>query len=283
PAVPHRSPDPERGGRPVRPAARPLLGAPAWLVAGLAGQRLAAGHGAGHRHRRAGRPDLRQLPGAPRLAARSHRRPAHGIGGGMLSSNAQSQAPARSPWMRAALLALACIGVLAAWYAVQARGPADPLQRQAEDYVRLALELGRLHPAEVDSYFGPAALDGRARGSGPGLEELRQRAVTLLGAIRSGAGGEGAAPEAEARRARLIEKVEHLVRVLDLLAAPGALSFAEEARLLYGVALPTLDPQDFEAARQELEALLPGSGTLAFRLATFRNQAVVPGDKRQAV
>lgn len=60
-------------------------------------------------------------------------------------------------------------------------------------------------------------------------------------------------------------------------------SFDEEARLIYGVTPPAQSLAEFDAALAEIDAMLPGEGSLADRYKAFRDNVVIPADKLQAV
>jgi hypothetical protein len=161
-------------------------------------------------------------------------------------------------------------------------GRTDPLQQHAEDYVGLALALDQLRSGEVDAWFGPAGLDPRSSvAAAPELAVLQERARKLLAET-----AESAASAPSVRAERLHGKSRQLLTVLDLLAATPAPAFADEARDIYGLTLPeaTLATTELQqAVMAELNALLPGSGTLAFRVGSFRNKLLIPADKRRAV
>ncbi|MEQ1581319.1 MAG: hypothetical protein ABL964_12050 [Steroidobacteraceae bacterium] len=178
--------------------------------------------------------------------------------------------------MRRSVWALIAIAV--ALVGCKPQPPADPVARQAEEYVRIALELDRHRKGEVDGYFGPAELDTRLAKEGPSLAELLGRTRALI------AEGDKNPPAAgNDRGTRLQAKVRQLQALLEVMSASKPLPFAEEARKLYGVDLPQVDNAANAALIKELDTLLTGTGTLAFRLASFQNQLVIPADKRKAV
>lgn len=175
----------------------------------------------------------------------------------------------------AALLALAVAG----WFWLQQqKSPAEQLQAQAEDYVRLGLSLAAHDPKAVDAWFGPEALDVRGDKPRP-LAELEAEAQVLLDAVLS-----DAVAHPSERRQRLAGKLRRLVALLQVMQQPKFLTFEEEARRVYDITLGgSLSAQDREAVKQQLEALLPGSGSIAFRVASFRSQFIVPADRRERV
>lgn len=161
---------------------------------------------------------------------------------------------------------------------LQGCGPSDPLQAQAEDYVRIALALDQYKAGEVDAWFGPAALQPEPDATTTPdalLAELRELSVALE---------QAADPELSPRQLRLQEKVAQLTAVLEVLGSEPRLPFAEEALRLYAITLPTLDAEELqEQIFDELSALLPGTGSLAFRVANFRNKLLIPAEQRKAL
>lgn len=165
----------------------------------------------------------------------------------------------------AALLVVGC----------QPAGPSDPLERQGQAFVELALALGGHKASEVDAYFGPPTLDTRANTTPPPLADLQARAQALLAELEQ----QPLAP----RTARLQQRLNYFIALLaNVTAAPKPL-FADEARELYGIELPVLEEADFKDIIEAIDALLPGTGNLPFRVAAFRNQLVVPAIKRAEV
>jgi hypothetical protein len=154
---------------------------------------------------------------------------------------------------------------------------AATLEGAAEHYVTLALELGRERPKEIDAYFGPPALDPREKGKAAGLAALLERARQLQGDVGQAAG------EDASRRAHLSASVSQLVKVLESLTATARPAFDAEAKTLYGLELAPPDDAALKGRLQQLDELLPGPGSLAFRVASYRNRFIIPGGKREAV
>lgn len=156
--------------------------------------------------------------------------------------------------------------------------PAGRLQTQAETFVELGLSLAQQHAKEVDAYFGPAELDLRGDGKGPSLEELTASARSLLDEVAA-----DQAQEPSERRRRLQAQIGSFGELLAIIEAPKSKSFDEEARAIYGIEPVAVDAAQPKEILKTLDDMLPGQGTLAFRVASFRNQFVVPADKRKAV
>ncbi len=149
----------------------------------------------------------------------------------------------------------------------------DPVAR---DYLLLALRLDRHIPGLVDGYFGPADLKDLVDAEQP----------------RSPA---GLVDAAAALRARLPAEVEEADRRrwLDV----QLIALEAQARALAGDGMPYLDhvsacfdheptrtPEAaFDAAAAELDALLPGAGSLATRIAAWDDSHTVPADRIRSV
>src|SRR3954469_4872672 len=178
----------------------------------------------------------------------------------------------------AALSAAAATGCLTR----HAESERRSLDEAARGYVRLALALGDRDADSLDSYHGPPAWQAEARREHATLAEIRRRAVALTNALN--ADGADQPADAATRRAFLTAQLSAISSRIDILEGARP-SFAEETRMLF--ALETGDTaatrQSSEAARVELDRLLPGRGDLAVRYAAFDRQFLVPADRLPAV
>jgi hypothetical protein len=164
--------------------------------------------------------------------------------------------------------------VLAVALGSSARAAPDPLEAQGRRFVVLATSLGHLHPREIDAYWGPPELDMRRRGPMPSLSSLRRDMLQLHGAIT--------ADTPSPRRDRLAERLDRLIALLDVIAKPGALSFDQEARQVYGMVTPLPHSVGQARALKKLDRLLPGHGDVTTRLAIWRARFTIPDDRRKA-
>jgi hypothetical protein len=145
----------------------------------------------------------------------------------------------------------------------------------ADDYVRLVLAVGRHDANVVDAYYGPPEWKAEAeRGALLPLPELRARAGELARRL--------AALPASPRRRFLEKQLAAVDGVLRRLSGER-LTLAQEARVLFDIEPPTVDPATFAEARARLEALLPGEGDLAARVRRFRAGFRVTPDRLAAV
>jgi hypothetical protein len=135
----------------------------------------------------------------------------------------------------------------------------------AEEYIVLALRLGRHVDGLVDFYFGPPAL-----ATAVDAEPLRsaERLVEDASALAARIASEGGSPW-------LAEQVRGLHTYARVLAGEG-LSYAAEVEGCYGVR-PRLVPEStFETAHAAIEELLPGGGEAPDRIAAWRSRHAVP-------
>jgi len=153
--------------------------------------------------------------------------------------------------------------------AVGDRGDERLFDRWTRDYALLGLRLDRLLPGTVLAWLGPAAWRAAVEAEPPpAAGALVSAADELLD--RLSATGYAA------------ERVVHLegqvvaLRTLARLAGGAAFSLAEQVEFLLGVAPRRELEATFAAARDQLEALLPGHGSLAERYDAWRRAVAVP-------
>ncbi|MDQ3127271.1 MAG: hypothetical protein M3Q66_02265 [Chloroflexota bacterium] len=152
----------------------------------------------------------------------------------------------------------------------QRRVPApDPI---AHDYLLLALRLDQHTPGLVDGYFGPAELKARAD-----IEELRPAerlvadAVDLLERV--------AADVSEPDRQSWLTAQLVALRTQAEALAGRPLPYVEHVSRCFDWTPLRRDDAVFEAAAAEIDALLPGPGPLADRIAAWDDRFVIPPDR----
>lgn len=151
----------------------------------------------------------------------------------------------------------------------------DPLGAVAERYVRLVLAVGRHDPGFVDAYYGPPAWKSDSeKGEPRPLPELLAEARVLVTAARR-----APASPRQAFLDRQLVAVEAYLRRLG----GEPMSLAKEARLLFDIDPPDVDPRVLEQAGATLEALLPGEGDMEVRAESFRKRYQVPAERLKAV
>jgi hypothetical protein len=157
---------------------------------------------------------------------------------------------------------------------------ADSLDAVARDYVRMQLEIGERDDGYVDAYYGPAEWREAARAAPRTVEQLTAAAQALK--ARIAALPIPADPLEARRRAFLVAQLTAAQTRLRMVRGER-LSFAEEARGLYGVT-PELKPlSDYEPILARIDRLVPGAGPLAERVDAFMDRFVIPNDRLETV
>jgi hypothetical protein len=175
-------------------------------------------------------------------------------------------------------------------------GPtADPdslaaVNQIAARYLRLTLEAGTYEEGYIDAYYGPADEKTEAEAQRRSRENLIAEARVLVRHIDALIGTNDArdagppdAPYSEQRR--LIALRGALVAAETRLRMIGGerLSFADEARGLFGVDVTTRPLSDFDPILARLERSIPGTGPLADRVVAFNNRYVIAPDRLRPV
>ena len=141
--------------------------------------------------------------------------------------------------------------------------PEETLNTAAEEYVRLALAVGRYDENYIDAYFGPEEWKDEVDTEGRELDEIAAKADELLARLET-----LPAPADDEmlnlRRRFLISQLQSLRTFVDILQGAG-LSFDEEFEALYGGVAPHLPDSYFEDTLNRLDAVLPGQGPLGTR------------------
>ena len=154
--------------------------------------------------------------------------------------------------------------------------PGDPLDLIARDYVRLSLTIGEKEDGYIDAYYGPPELQTEARADAPklGLPELMKRTEALAARI-----GMLKLNGPDARRAAFLTAQLTAAMTRLKMMAGEKLSFAEEARGLFGVT-PELRPlASYDPVLATIEVLVPGPGPLSARVDAFQNRFTIPAAK----
>jgi len=155
----------------------------------------------------------------------------------------------------------------------------------AEQYVKLVLEIGLYKPDYVDAYYGPAEWN-------PDESSKQEIDTTLTKALNAKADDllnelealkVYQATELETLRYRFLSKQLLSVKGMIFIISGGTFSFDQEAQLLYDAEPPHYDKKHFHKIINELENIVPGSGSLSKRLNEFNDQFIIPHDKLDTV
>jgi len=147
----------------------------------------------------------------------------------------------------------------------------------AERYVRLVLAVGQHDPDYVDAFYGPAEWKEAAGRDKRPLAALADEAARLIADIPAATSG-GGDPLAALRRDYLLGQLQSLQARVRMLQGTR-LTFDEESKALYDAVAPEHPAAYFDQALRELDALLPGSGSLIERVDRFRHDFIIPTDR----
>jgi hypothetical protein len=150
----------------------------------------------------------------------------------------------------------------------------------AQRYVRLVLALGEHDPDYVDAYYGDPALRQEVKASKPALDTIYADAVALQRELQLI--GQPPAGIDRLRLEYLRKQTSALVSRAEMLRG-RKFTFDEESKALYDAQAPVNSEAFFQNVIAELDRALPGSGTVAERLESFRRDFVIPKEKLDAV
>jgi hypothetical protein len=179
-------------------------------------------------------------------------------------------------WIRTLLAAAA----LALFAAPGAAALPDSLDAVARDYVALTLEIGERDEGYVDAYYGPPQWREAARAHPRTLPELAAAVTALDRRLRAVAVRPGTmVARRKAFLAAQLVAAAHRLRLVQ----GERLSFAEEARGLYGVEIALRPLEHYDPILMRIERLVPGEGPLAARVDAFVNRFTIPPARLDAV
>ena len=176
------------------------------------------------------------------------------------------------------LLALA---IFASAGCMRKSDPSPELGRIAEEYVKLALALGTHDANYVDAYYGPASWKTDAAHSPPSLENIQARASTLVSELQL-VDVAGSEELIQLRRQYLVKQLQSMKARAEILAGKK-MTFDEESAALYDAVEPPHSAAEFQTVLDQIEPLLPGSGSLAARYEAFQKRFAVPREKLEKV
>ncbi|MEN8249243.1 MAG: hypothetical protein ABFS32_09955 [Bacteroidota bacterium] len=152
----------------------------------------------------------------------------------------------------------------------------------ANQYVKLALEIGQYNPDFIDAYYGPENWNPKkqVRKALP-YEELKWQTTALINQL--GSIDDMSFEEVELLRYQFLVKQLQAVRTkLDMLSGKEY-PFDVESLRLYDVVAPHTDLVVYDSLLNELDNALPGEGTIADRYVAFSSEFIIPPDKLDIV
>lgn len=176
---------------------------------------------------------------------------------------------------------LALVFLLGLPMMLTAQTPVDPMRGVAERYVKLVLAVGQHDADYVDAFYGPAEWRKAAEAEKLPLAVIDQQAEALEKDIASqpatpkpGEGGRDA--ELWALRRQYLSRQMSSLRARVSMLQGKRLTFDEESLALYDTVAPTKTEAEFELVLKQLEARLPGDGSLIERYDRFKQAFVIP-------
>ena len=180
------------------------------------------------------------------------------------------------------IVAVALLAISIAACRGEAPAPDGKLDAVARDYVGLSLAIGEKEEGYIDAYYGPPELQARAKAEAAklSLDDLAKRTAALQSRVAA-LPSEG--DSLDARRVRFVAAQLTAAATRLRMMKGEKLSFADEARGLFGVA-PEIKPLSaYDPVLSKIETLVPGSGPLPERVEAFQNRFNIPTDRLKPV
>ena len=174
------------------------------------------------------------------------------------------------------------VGLCAAFLAATTHTQDNTMSKLAERYVRLVLAVGQHDPDYVDAYYGPPDWRKEAAAQKLPLTDIASRASVLAQAVAA-AKPAVTADELTRLRHQYVARQLEAVRARVSMLTGTKLRFDEESKALYDAVAPVHTEADFAGVLSQLEAKLPGDGSLIDRYDRFRSRFVVPRERLDAV
>jgi len=151
----------------------------------------------------------------------------------------------------------------------------------AARYVRLVLDLGQHDADYVDAYYGPPEWRVEAEQAKRLLVDIDRDAADVLASLGTLTPLPGAGELVQLRHRYLTEQLGALRARVAMLQGKR-FGFDEESEALYDAVAPEHPDAEFAAVLQDLDARLPGRGSLLERLESFRTRFVIPKERLDA-
>jgi len=159
------------------------------------------------------------------------------------------------------------------------------LNQIADRYVRLSLVIGEYESDYIDAYYGPDSFKPTPLTEDKKREfpsdELIWKIHGLIQKLEDIDNSKFSDLEKAHQKFLIKQLIAAKTKVAQIAGTP--LSFDEESLLLYDAVAPQHDSTYFEELLNELDAVLPGQGTIQERYLAFTRNFVIPKDKLDAV
>jgi len=148
----------------------------------------------------------------------------------------------------------------------------------AEDYVKLALEIGQYDSDFVDAYFGPEELKPiQMKADSFPVENFISKSSQLIDQLKLLKDSQISTDEIS-RKNLLVKQLIAVKTKVEMLGGKKY-SFDEEIKLLYDAEIPKFSYDHFDSLLMKIDQLIPGEATLEERYEQFIQQFIIPADK----
>ena len=145
----------------------------------------------------------------------------------------------------------------------------------AEQYVKLALAVGKHHPYYIDAYYGPS--EWKTDEKRP-LNDLKTDISTLLEQLIQVQNSKAQSQ----RKAFLQVQTKSMLTFIQVINNEE-INFDDESLRLYDAVSPSITEAELDKALGELDLILSGTGAVSERMNDFTEQFVIPKDKLDSV
>ena len=154
----------------------------------------------------------------------------------------------------------------------------DPIASIAERYVKLVLAVGQHDADYVDAFYGPAEWRKQVEATKAALPAIDAQAAALEAEIPAAFGAirpVKAEVELWSLRQQYLQRQLASLRSRVAMLQGKKMTFDEESLALYDAVAPVKPASEFEVALKQLDAKLPGTGTLIERYDRFKQGFVI--------
>ncbi|MCC8410523.1 hypothetical protein LJ707_16390 [Mucilaginibacter sp. UR6-1] len=156
------------------------------------------------------------------------------------------------------------------------------LNQLAAQYVKLGLTIGQYDEDFVDAYYGPDSLKPKTEaGETFPKDSLLASVNVLMNDLKDVSRG----AVVDSNRLRADWMYNQLIAFGERIRIFSGeyLPFDEESKQLFGVKAPTYEEDYFKTQLDELDSILPGSGSVSNRFQRLAKKFIIPKDKVDAV
>jgi hypothetical protein len=158
------------------------------------------------------------------------------------------------------------------------------MDKAAESYVKLVLQIGKYDPGYIDAYYGPAdwkPKEENAKYDSSAIQNLYNETDTLLNNLEVLRNYK--AQRIEVLRYTYLYKQILAAKASLVMLAGGKFTFDKEAKALFDADPPTYNTGHFQTIIDSLDKILPGKGSVSERFQNFTKHFIIPKEKLSAV